>query len=85
MALGGVLFLALLAHPLASQLGPPGESIARGCARSPWSAVALLLSEAATVALQSAVLVDTVDLSLGEVLDRRFRRRGPGEELRPRR
>ena len=73
MALGGVLFLALLAHPLASQLGSAGENIGRGCARlAAWSAVALLVCELATVGLQSAVLVGTVDLSLGEVMGAHF-------------
>ena len=69
MALGGVLFLALLARPLAPRLGSVGQGIERGCARiTAWSAIALLVCEGATVALQTAVLVGTVDLSIGDVL-----------------
>jgi copper resistance protein D len=73
IALGGVLFLILLVYPLANQLGSAGEDIGRGCAKlAAWSAVALLVCALATVGLQSAVLVDTVDLSLGEVLGAHF-------------
>jgi putative copper resistance protein D len=71
VALGGTLFLVLLARPLALQLGP--AQIAAGTARiAGYAALALLLSEAATVALQTAVLMDTVDLSLGDVLTAAF-------------
>jgi putative copper resistance protein D len=73
MALGGVLFLALLVRPLASRLGAASGEIERGCARlTAWSAIALLLCEALTVALQSAVLVGTVDLSIPDVLGAEF-------------
>ncbi len=66
MALGGVLFLVFLALPLAASIGP---RVAADTARmAAWSALALILCEAATVALQAAVLVDTVDLSLVEAL-----------------
>jgi putative copper resistance protein D len=71
MALGGALFLVLLARPLAPSLGR--TNIAAGTARiAGYAALALLLSEAATVALQSAVLIDTVDLNLSEVLSAQF-------------
>jgi putative copper resistance protein D len=71
MALGGVLFLVLLARPLAPRLG--GAQIAAGTARiAGYAALALLLSEAATVALQTAVLVDTVDLTVADVLHAEF-------------
>ena len=71
MALGGALFLVLLARPLAPRLG--SSQIATGTARiAGYAALALLLSEAATVALQAAVLMDTVDLSLREVLTADF-------------
>jgi copper resistance protein D len=73
VALGGVLFLALLVHPLASQLGSDGERIGRDCARlAAWSAVALVVCELATVGLQSAVLVGTVDLTFGAVMGAHF-------------
>jgi copper resistance protein D len=78
MALGGTLFLVLLARPLAARLsrtaltaGTP--SIASSAARiAGYAALALLLSEAATIALQAAVLMDTVGLSLWNVLTAEF-------------
>jgi putative copper resistance protein D len=71
MTLGGSLFLVLLARPLAPRLGHTG--IAAGTARiAGYAALALLLSEAATVALQTAVLVDTVDLTVLDVLHAEF-------------
>ncbi|MDR3531888.1 MAG: CopD family protein [Rhodopila sp.] len=70
-ALGGVLFLVLLARPLTPRLGR--VDIATGTARiAGYAAIALLLSEAATVALQTAVLVDTVDLTVRDVLHAEF-------------
>ncbi len=73
MALGGVLFLALLLRPIVARLGSGGEGIERACiAIAAWSALALVLCEVATVALQSAVLIGTVDLSLAEVLRANF-------------
>jgi putative copper resistance protein D len=73
MALGGVLFLALVLHPLTRQLGPSGEGVSRSCARlAAWSAVALLVCELATVGLQSVVLIGTLDLSPGQVLQAHF-------------
>jgi putative copper resistance protein D len=71
MALGGALFLAFLARPLAPRLRQ--SAIAAGTARiAGYAAIALLLSEAATVALQAAVLMDTVDLGLWDVLSAGF-------------
>src|ERR1700712_416172 len=68
MAVGGVLFLVLLARPLGPRLNRAGQGITSGTARiAGYAALALLLSEAATVALQAAVLMDTVDLSLRQV------------------
>ena len=72
MALGGVLFLLLLARPLAAEL-PGGGGIARRTATiAGWSAVALVLMEGLTIALQCAVLVETVDLSVLDVLSANF-------------
>jgi putative copper resistance protein D len=77
MAVGSVLFLALLARPLAPSLGVAGASILRDTARiAAWSAVGLVACEAATVALQGAVLMDTVELSLREVLGAEFAQAG---------
>jgi putative copper resistance protein D len=73
VALGGVFFLALLARPLAPRLGVAGGAVLQGTRRiAAWGAVALLLCEATTVALQSAVLVGTVDLSVADVLQAQF-------------
>jgi putative copper resistance protein D len=73
MALGGVLFLTLLLHPLGRRLGPAGETIGRGCVNlAAWSAVALVGCELSTVGLQCIALMGTVDLSLGDVLTANF-------------
>jgi putative copper resistance protein D len=72
MALGGTLFLLLLARPLAAEL-PFGFSIARRTAViAGWAALALVVCEGLTLALQASVLMDTVDLSLFEVLGASF-------------
>jgi putative copper resistance protein D len=67
VALGGVLFLVLLARPLHHPVIAAGTTRIAGHA-----AIALLLSEAATIALQATVLAETVDLSLFEVLTADF-------------
>ncbi len=73
MMLGGVFFLLFLAGPFSTRIGPAGPSIERDTRLiAAWSALALILCEGATVALQSAVLVDTVDLNLGNVLAANF-------------
>jgi putative copper resistance protein D len=73
MALGGVIFLLVLARPFEARLGPAGPQITRGTAKiAAWSALALLLCEATTVAMQTAVLVGTVDLPVAGVLGADF-------------
>ncbi|MBV9812179.1 MAG: CopD family protein, partial [Acetobacteraceae bacterium] len=73
MALGSVLFLLLLARPKEWLLGGAGTLILRDTARvGVWSALALFACEAATVALQGAVLVYTVDLPWSNVLQASF-------------
>ena len=72
MALGGTLFFLLLARPMARHL-PGGAVIARRTAAiAGWAAVALVLCEGLTIALQASVLISTVDLSLGNVLGADF-------------
>lgn len=72
-AVGGVLFLALLARPLAPGLISAGSSFERDCALiSAWSAVALIACEAATIALQCAVLIGTLRLSPTDALTANF-------------
>ncbi len=73
MMLGGVIFLVFLARPKAWTIGAPGTRIVRDTARmAGWSAIGLLLCEAATLALQTAVLVDTVQLPVSNVLQANF-------------
>lgn len=73
MALGAILFLALLARPLAPMLGTPAEPILRGTVRiAAWSAAAMVLCEGTTVALQTAVLVGTIDLPVTDILSPNF-------------
>lgn len=68
MAVGGVLFLLLLARPFADSL-PDGETITRRTAMiAAWSALGLAVGEALTVAMQAAVLTDTLDLPLLRVI-----------------
>ena len=76
MALGGVLFLVLLARPFALEL-PGGEGIARVTRIvAGWAAVALVVCEGLTLGLQASVLIDTVDLSLLNVLGAAFAQAG---------
>ena len=71
--LGGVLFLVLLARPLAADLGKEAGAIQAGVARiAAWSAVALILCEATALAMQTAVLSDTVGLTVGQVAGASF-------------
>lgn len=73
MTLGGILFLVFLARPKASQLDVAGDVIAWRTARiAAWSAIALIICEAATVFLGGSVLVSTVDLSIPDVLEANF-------------
>jgi copper resistance protein D len=77
LALGGVLFLITLGRPLAPRLGAgargEGRAIAVGTARiAGYAAIGLVLSEVATVVLQTAVLIATVDLGVSEALTANF-------------
>ncbi len=73
MALGGALFLVALARPFERELGRTGGEIRRGTRRIAfWSAVALVLAEGVTLALQGAVLIGTVNVDIGGVLGAEF-------------
>ncbi|MCW3474533.1 copper resistance D family protein [Limobrevibacterium gyesilva] len=73
MTLGGVIFLVFLARPRAWLVGDAGAAIERDTARiAAWSAVAFVLCEAATIALEGAVLIGTIDLSPLDVLQAQF-------------
>ena len=70
IALGGVLFLVLLAQPLAGRIGP---DIAQRSARiAAWGSAALFTAEAATVALQAAAVVGSIDIPLDDALGAGF-------------
>ena len=65
MAVGGVVFLLCLARPFELELGAAGASILSHALRTTIvAALALALCEAATIALEVAILVGTVDLPL---------------------
>ncbi len=66
MALGGVLFLVLLARPLLSEIGT--GVMRRTAVLAAWSAVGLAVAETATVALQSSVLMGTLDIGIVSAL-----------------
>ncbi len=70
MALGGTVFLVLLARPFAIQLGP--DILRRTASIAAWSAAALVGIEALNVGLQMAVLVTTLDLPLSNVVQANF-------------
>lgn len=70
VAIGSVLFIAFLARPLAPRIG---ADIERACITiAALGAVALALCEITNIALQSAVLVGTVDLPIMDVLRANF-------------
>ncbi len=70
MALGGALFLVLLARPFAGTIGP---DIAERTARiAAISAFCLVGVEAVNVAMQLAILTSTLDVPVGEVITANF-------------
>ncbi len=72
MALGGVLFLVFLARPFAGAV-PEGVTLARRTGViAGWSALALTVCELLAVAMQVAVLMDSVGLTLAEGLTAQF-------------
>ncbi len=72
MAVGGALFLVFLVRPFAATL-PEGARLARRAAvTAGWSALALLVCEALSVAMQTSVLMETVELSLTQTLAAQF-------------
>ncbi|MCQ8241963.1 copper resistance D family protein [Rhizosaccharibacter radicis] len=72
MALGSVLFLVLLARPFAGRLSGGGRILDRVTRLAFWSAIALVAVEALGNGLQVAVLMSTVDLSFGDVMQANF-------------
>src|SRR5271168_3494546 len=70
MALGGTFFLVLAARPFAATLGP--EIVRRTARIAEVSALAVVLVEALNIALQTAVLTTTVDISVPDALTADF-------------
>ena len=72
MAVGGALFLLALARPFAAGL-PDGVGLVRRTAGiAAWSALALAVGEAVTVAMQVAVLMATLELPASGVIGASF-------------
>lgn len=73
VAVGGVFFWAVAARPLAHRLPETGSTIIAGTGRiAGIGALALIATELVSIALQTAVLVDTVGLGWAEVLSAGF-------------
>jgi putative copper resistance protein D len=67
--IGSVAFLLLLVRPLAAPLGPLAAPLGRTAARlGGWAAIGLVTAAVLTVGLRTAVLADTVRLSVTEAL-----------------
>jgi putative copper resistance protein D len=77
LTIGGIAFLSLLVWPLMPALGDAGDTILRRCRLLlGWCALAFVLAELAGLALQSAVLMGTLEISLRETLAAGFARAG---------
>ncbi len=72
MAIGGAVFLVLLARPFAPAL-PGGDAVARRTAVvAGWAALGVVACEALKLAIQGAVLAETLDLGPGEIAGAAF-------------
>ena len=73
IALGGALFLVLLAQPRAWLLGAAGPPIADAVARQAgWAGLAMAAVEAASVVLPGLLLADTLEITLADALGAQF-------------
>lgn len=63
VAVGGVLFLVFLARPLAGSLARGEALLATASRIALWGALGLILCDAIVLAMQTAVLVGTLDIS----------------------
>ena len=72
MALGGVLFLVLLARPFAGELAGGERILSHTMRLTFWSAIAMAVIEVLGNGLQVAVLMSTVDLSFLDVMQANF-------------
>lgn len=74
---GGIAFLLLLAGPLANELSAEGARAAERCRNFLfWSALAFAIAELASVTVQCAVLIGTVEISVLEALGADFAQAG---------
>jgi copper resistance protein D len=77
LAIGGIVFVGLLARPLLPELGRSGAEALERCRRLLiWSALAFAFTELGFVLLQSLALAGTVDISLSNALGADFARFG---------
>lgn len=73
LTVGGVVFLTLLLRPLAGDLGDFAQTVVdRTRHLLAWSALALIVFEILTLAVQAAVLVGTLDIRAAEALSTSF-------------
>lgn len=72
MAVGGALFLVFLVRPLAAGLPDDALLARRTRAVAGWSALALVACETLSVAMQAAVLMNTVGLDTRQALTAQF-------------
>jgi putative copper resistance protein D len=68
LCIGGIAFLVLLARPLADEVADGLLLLQRSTRLAGWSAIALAVATAADVALATAMLIGTADLSFGDAL-----------------
>ncbi|HYM02205.1 MAG TPA: CopD family protein [Stellaceae bacterium] len=77
LTVGGVVFLACLAKPLAPPLGPAGAAVIERCGRLLlWSAIALAVIEAVFVTLECLVLAGSIQTTLADAFAAEFARFG---------
>ncbi len=70
VAVGGVIFLAILARPLAPSLPGCGTAIVGDTLRiAAWAAIGLVIAELLALGLQLGVLSGTLQLPVGDLLD----------------
>ncbi len=72
MALGGVVFLLFLARPFADGLPDGAGLVRRTAVIAGWAAIGLAVGEGLTVAMQTAVLMSTLDLPFASVVGASF-------------
>jgi putative copper resistance protein D len=73
LTLGGVAFLVLVAEPLAGGLGETGARTVARCRRlTQWSAGAVIPIVTVSVATETLVLADTLDISLVDAVTAAF-------------